>query len=217
MGISAFWCRDSALGLCVHSPQPRYQGMLHFEITDGKGLFLLCSVLLQLLFGVLPDPSMGRWQGQFPWGWHSQAVSSSIRAAGDLMNHTAASRLCSPVLFSHASHSSPACWTPCSWAMWGIPGASTPHPCSCRLAAWTAAEQPAAASRLAGGRDPFFNFSRSLCAIPVGGTPARLSASRAELYFSINPSLHGSSGLCLSAQWSLDIPGGYLGTTQDQT
>lgn len=66
MGISAFRCRDSAFGLCVHSPQPGDQGVLHFEVTDGKELFLLCSVLLQQLFGALPDPSMGRWQGQDP-------------------------------------------------------------------------------------------------------------------------------------------------------
>lgn len=66
MGISAFQCRDSALGLCVHSPQPGDQGVLHFEVINGKRLFLLCSVLQQQLFGVPPDPSVGRCQGQAP-------------------------------------------------------------------------------------------------------------------------------------------------------
>lgn len=114
MGISAFRCRDSASGLCVHSPQRGAQEALHCEVTDGKELFLLCSVFLQQFFGAPLTPARGGGKARLPEVSTSQAVSSAVRPAGELLTHTAASDLWSPVLLSHASHSSPACWTPCS-------------------------------------------------------------------------------------------------------
>lgn len=92
------------------------------EVRDGKGLLSLCSL------GYPLTPAWGGGKARFPEAGTSQAASSTVRPAGELINHTAASHLCSPVLFSHASRSSPACWTPCSWAMWAIPRVSIPYP-----------------------------------------------------------------------------------------
>lgn len=206
-------------GLCFWSvcAQPSAWGPGSITLWGYRwegAIFTLLSVPTAVLWGT-PDPSTGRWQGQAPWGQHQPGSQQRCQASRWAPNSHGSLRplvpspafTCKPqqpcmldsLLLSHVSH-------PRSLH------SLSPAPSGLLPAAWTAAEQPAAAVRLAGGRDPFFNFSRSFCATPVGSTPARLSASRARLYFSISPQL--TQELC-----SLSVSsgsGGYLGTTQDQ-
>lgn len=165
----------------------------------GYFYFVLFSYSSSL--GYPLTPVWGGGKASFPGGQqHCQASRWAHKSHGSLTPLL-------PILFLHASHSSPACWTCHSWAVWSIPRASTPYPHFCRLAACCLDSSWAASScsKACWGRGSFLEFLQVLLFYPCWQHTCQAACLQGRIVLLHEPAAYTGAGfsVCQLRAWRI--------------